>query len=88
MELHGEEVAGSRHDPGSFLDLSQRLHLSHYRLSGMTNYSNDLVLSRLLPEDLMFCINDNVIRDRASVDMKCGSHCTRVRGEVPNHELI
>ena len=62
MELHAEEVAGSRHDPGSFLDLSQRLHLSHYRRSEMTNYSNDLDLSRLLLGDLMFCINDNALR--------------------------
>ena len=33
----------------------------------MTNYSNDLGLSRCILRDLMFCLDDKVRRDKASV---------------------
>ena len=54
----------------------------------MTHYSNDLDSSRLILEDLMFCLDDNADLDKASKDMKFDGRWDRVRGEVPNRELI
>ena len=52
----------------------------------MTNYSSHLDLSRLILGDLVPCFDDNVHRDRASVDMIFGGHWSRVRVEVLNLE--
>ena len=81
----GRRVNGSRGHCWIYHELHTWFY---YRRSEMTNYFNDLDLSRLIRWYVMFCFDDNVPRDKASVDMKFGGHWARVQREVSNHELI